>query len=229
MSVNWLPDDFFIGHPGPPEARPARPIGQGDVFVDVPVCVSTVRNGDQVGAKVKHAAVIVVGSSCGMRKTAGGLNDAIHVAPIHRLARLAPGWSTPWGGHLQVLPLPGLRLPEHDDQLAADLGRIGLCGMHTLDPRKRVASVSAAGMRALKARLSGYFIRVAIPAELVLVGASEEWYELDLWEQWVTQRGTEDGFQPWLDGENPDYPYQRRRDTLYDDYVGLGRQIADSM
>ncbi len=124
--------------------------------------------------------MIIVASSCGMRKTAGELNEVIHVAPIKRLSSLAPGWSHPWDGWLHVLPLPGLTLGDAGENAGANLGRIGLCGSDTLNLGRRLACVSLSGMRALKARLSTYFARVSIPDGILEVGAHEEWHELDL-------------------------------------------------
>jgi hypothetical protein len=227
--VSWLPDDFFIGHPNPPEARPHRPIGQGDVFRSVPIAGKTAMRDGQVGLKAKVETVIVVASSCGMRKARdGALNDVIHVAPIKRLASLAPGWGAPWDGHLHVLPLPGLALTENGDPVAANLSRIGLCGTKALASDHRVASVSLNGMGALKARLASYFVRVSISEAMVRVGAHEEWHELDLWERWITRAGDGPGFQEWLSEENPNYPGRQRRETLYDDLVGIREQLDEA-
>lgn len=223
--MSWLPDDFFIGHPGPPDRPRLRPIGQGDVFEGVPVPGRTaVRNGEPV-SRTKIETVIVVASSCGMRKQAGGINDVIHVAPVQRLSSLAPGWSAPWDGWLNVLPLPGLVPGDSGDALGANLARVGLCGADTLDTGRRLASVSLSGMRALKARLATYFVRAPIPDSVVGVGAHDEWHELDLWERWTARTGSEAGFQIWLDEANPNYPDRRRRDTIYDDLVGIRVQL----
>jgi hypothetical protein len=225
--VTWLPEDFFIGYPGPPDPRPKRPIGQGDVFTGIPIAGRTALRNEQPGLRAKIETVMVVASSCGMRKTASGLNDVIHVAPINRLASLAPGWSEPWDGWLHVLPLPGLGIEEIGDA-AADLSRIGLCGTETLDIGERMACVSVAGMQALKARLASYFVRVRIPDNVFATGAHEEWHELDLWEDWVTRTGGEAGFQEWLDETNPNYPNRARRETIYDDLEGLRDQIDEA-
>ena len=223
--MSWLPEDFFIGHPGPPEPRPDRPLGQGDVFMNVPVAVRTaVRNG-QPGASAKIETVIVVSSSCGMRKDAGRLGDLVHVAPVKRLQSVADGWSEPWEGHYNILPLPGLTVGVSGDPAAANLGRLGLCSTDALATPARTASVSLAGMRALKCRLSMYFTRAPIDDGLFAVGAQEEWHELDLWERWTTRTGGEDGFQGWLDEVNPNFPARTRRQTIYDDLVGIGQQL----
>ncbi|MCZ7589364.1 MAG: hypothetical protein M5U27_11040 [Gaiella sp.] len=225
--MNWLPDDFFIGHPAPPQSSPTRPLGQGDVFLEVPVAGRTgVRNG-QPGLRAKLENVIVVGSSCGIRKEGGELNDVIHVAPIKHLASMAPGWGPPWSGWLHVLPLPGLEINGEGDW-AANLARIGLAGTDTLTAAHRVASVSQQGMEALKARVATYFVRADIPTTVLGVGAHEEWHELDLWERWVERTGAQDGFQQWLDEENPNYPGRRRRDTLYDDLAGVRQQLDET-
>jgi hypothetical protein len=227
--VSWLPDDFFIGHPGPPEVPPARPIGQGDVFRFVPVAGKTALRDGQPGVQAKVETAIVVASSCGMRKAAdGALNDLIHVAPVKRLASLAPGWAEPWEGWLHVLPLPGLELTDEGDPAAANLSRIGLCATATLDLKNRIGCLSLNGMRALKTRLSMYFVRVEVPSALVEIGAHEEWHELDLWQRWTTRTGEEAGFQQWLSEENPNYPGRQRRETLYDDLVGVRQQLDDA-
>lgn len=227
--VSWLPEDFFIGHPGAPDRRPQRPIGQGDIFEGVPVAGRTALRDGQAGLKAKTETVIIVASSCGMRKTAGELNEVIHVAPIKRLSSLAPGWSHPWDGWLHVLPLPGLTLGDAGENAGANLGRIGLCGSDTLNLGRRLACVSLSGMRALKARLSTYFARVSIPDGILEVGAHEEWHELDLWERWAASTGSEAGFHGWLDEPNPNYPDRRRRDTIHDDLIGIRHQLGEHL
>lgn len=189
---------------------------------------ASLKNG-QLGASAKMETVIVVSSSCGMRKDAGKLNDLVQVAPVKRLHSLAPGWAEPWAGRYNVLPLPGLVLGDAADESAANLGRVGLCATENLVIPARLASVSLAGMRALKTRLSMYFTRADLDGGLFAVGAHEEWHELDLWEQWTTRSGTEDGFQDWLDGVNPNFPARTRRDTIYDDLVGIQQQLDQAI
>lgn len=224
--MDWLPEDFFIGQSPALEARPNRPIGQGDVFESVPVAGRTASRNGQTGLKAKTAHLaLVVASSCGMRKgPEGALSDVIHVAPIRRLHSLAPGWAEPWEGWLNVLPLPGLTTAD-GSPAAADLSRIGLCGSDSLELARRRACVSLPGMKALKARIASYFIRVDVPPDLVGVGAHEEWHELSLWEHWAQQTGHDAGFQAWLDETNPAYPSLRRRDTIYDDLGGIETQL----
>lgn len=229
--MSWLPDDFFIGYPVEPESRPNRPIGQGDVFEGVPIAGKTkIANGD-AALKAKVETAIVVASSCGMRKgPAGALNDLVHVAPVKRLASLAPGWTEPWQGHLHVLPLPGLVLPEADDEpAAANLARIGLCATPTLNVHKRLGCVSLAGMQAVKTRVATYFTRVPVASSTMAIGAHEEWHELSLWERWTVTTGSEPTFQAWMDKENPNYSPASRRKTLYDDLVGIERQLEDAV
>jgi len=223
--VGWLPEDFFIGHPGPPERRPRRPIGQGDVFESVPVAIRAGLENGQLRTSAAVETVIVVASSCGMRKGAGQLNDLVHVAPVKRLESLARGWGEPWSGYLAVLPLPGLTHDRTAGPAAANLARIGLCSTSNLTVEKRLASVSQSGMQALKSRLSTYFTRAPVAPGLFAVGAHDEWHELELWERWVTLRGHEDGFQAWLDEINPNFVPRTRRETLYDDLVGISEQL----
>ncbi len=198
------------------------------MFADVPMAVrAAIRNG-QLGASAKIEMVIVVSSSCGMRKDAGRLNDLVQVAPVKRLPSLADGWSEPWAGRYNVLPLPGLTIGDARDPAAANLGRIGLCSTDNLATPVRLASVSLAGMRALKSRLSMYFTRAVIDDRLFAIGAQEEWHELDLWERWATRTGGEDGFQGGLDEFNPNFPARTRRETIYDDLVGIEQQLEQA-
>jgi hypothetical protein len=222
--MSWLSNDFFIEHQGVVSSKPERPIGQGDVFLDVPVAGRTTAQHGRGGLQVKSGEVIVVASSCGMRKQGGVLNDVVHVAPVSRLGRLAPSWSDGWEEWLHVLPLPGLR-SEDEEALAGNLARIGLCGSDTLLVEKRIACVSLNGMRILKARLSGYFTRQLLPPDVFETGAHKEWHELDLWERWTTVTGSSEGFQAWLDEPNPSYPERRRRDTIYEDIAALRTQL----
>jgi hypothetical protein len=224
--VAWLPDDFFIGYPEVASSG-HRPLGQGDIIDRVPLVTNTAVRDGQAGLKASVSTAIVVASSCGMRKQGGELNAVVHVAPVRRLSSLAPGWSAPWEGWLHVLPLPGLYLDDERSALAADLGRIGLCGSEALQIPARRASVSLNGMRVLKWRLASYFARVPLLESLFEVGARTEWCELDLWELWAGVSGSPDGFQRWLDETNPDYPSRSRRSTIYDDFAGLQQQLRE--
>jgi hypothetical protein len=67
-----------------------------------------------------------------------------------------------------------------------------------------------------------------VPTGIIGVGAHEEWHELDLWERWCERTGAPDGFQAWLSEENPNYLGRRRRDTLYDDLVGIRQQMDEA-
>lgn len=91
----WPPEHFFLGQPGELEASPQRPIGQGDVFHEVPFPAKYVDKQEFFSSK--KASVIVVASSCGMRKGPGGqLNKLIHAAPIKPKSSLAPHWDEPF-------------------------------------------------------------------------------------------------------------------------------------
>ena len=220
-----------MGHPEAPEARPNRPIGQGDVFKSVPVAGKTKAANGKPALKAKLETAIVVASSCGMRKgPKGALNDLVHVAPVKRLDSLAPGWSEPWVGHLQVLPLPGLVLPDAaGDSVAANLGRIGLCATPSLDMANRLGCASLNGMQALKTRVATYFARSPMAPTTMAIGAHEEWHELNLWERWTNSTGDPTTFQAWLDEENPNYAPRQRRQTLYDDLAGIEAQLDEAV
>lgn len=225
--MGWLPDQFFIGHPDA-TSSPDRPLGQGDVIADVPIVTRAAKRGGEVGLKTTLSLAIVVASSCGMRKDGGELNSVVHVAPVKRLASLAPGWSEPWDGHLNVLPLPGIHSDEDGSPMAADLARIGLCDRTALQVAARRASVSLEGMQVLKWRLATYFARAPLEPSLFDVAATVEWNELELWQQWKARHGDFDGFQLWLSQENQRFPGQSRRDTVYDDFDGLSAEIEQA-
>jgi hypothetical protein len=225
--MSWPPDDLFLGYPGPLEPRPFRPLGQGDIFDGAVMAGKIAVVGGRAALRPTTETVMVVASSCGMRKRAGALNEMVHVAPVKRISSLAPGWSEPWDpkGYLNVMPLPGLMVGNPAGTAGVDLARMSMCPSEVLEPARRLACVSRAGMKAVKARLAIYFTRVSIPDGIFEVGAAEEWNELDLWEAWVARDGNQAGFQEWLDAENPNFAGSARRDSLYDDYAGLLDQL----
>lgn len=222
--MSWPPDTLFRA-----VSEQCRPLGQGDIYRDVPVAGKTaVSNNGDLGLKAKRARLaVVVGSSCGMRKAAdGALTDVLHVAPISELRVLVPSWSgsPPFdpSENLAVMPLPGL--PD-EPVLGANLARIGLTATAGLSPDKRVASMTVAGLAALKTRVSTYFTRNVIPVQIAQVGAEVEYAELELWSEWVHMTGDESGFQPWLDEANRNFEGRTRRETLYDDLEGIRGQL----
>lgn len=228
--MTWPPGDLFIGPPGAPTTDPNRPVGQGDVFTDVPLATATQLNaGGGAQAKAKSETAIVVASSCGLRKgPQGNLSPLIHLAPVKAVTSLAPGWDQPFdpNQHLAVMPLIGLGLSADS---GANLERTGLASSDFVLVENRIASVSLAGMAAFKARIASYFVRTNIPPKALEVGAAKEWHELGLWEHWTTTHGNPDDFQAWLEAANPNYPGTRRRDTLMDDLVSLQEQVAEGM
>lgn len=223
--MGWLPEHFFIGHPNP-TSSPYRPLGQGDVIAGVPIVTRVAKRNGETGLKAKSSLAIIVASSCGMRKDSGELNVVVHVAPVNRLGSLAPGWSDPWEGYLNVLPLPGLRSEDDGSPMATNLARIGLCDSTVLQEGMRKASVSVEGMRVLKWRLATYFARAPLEPSLFQVAATTEWNELELWQRWKERYGTFDGFQDWLGQENVRFSGRSRRDTIYDDFEGLASDIG---
>lgn len=83
-------------------------------------------------------------------------------------------------------------------------------------------------MTALKARLTAYFTRSRVETELFAAGTHDEWHELDLWELWTQRKNTPDGFQDWLDEENPNTPGSARRDTLSSDIDATREQLDEA-
>lgn len=223
--MTWPPNDFFLSAE---TVSAGRPVGQGDVFRDVPIGkMAKLVDGEARGKTKKFPMAMVVASSCGMRKGAeNALSDAVQVAPVTPIASLVPGgWNDPWDptDHMYALPLPGL---DGGEALALNIAQIGLTSKESLALDNRIASVDRPGMAALKERLATYFVRHQIPAGALEVGAAEEWYELNLWEAWVEKHGSEAGFQAWLEESNtPDFPDRTRREMLFEDYEGLMEQV----
>ncbi len=191
------PDDPYLYRQDDPDAAPARPISQGDVFIDIPLAGAATldpRHGIWKGnAKTgKKAIGLLVTHPCASRSSRTfELENTVSLAPVVKKPR---NWGPPWDGYLRYFPLPGLR---GDQDYVADLNAAGPVPSAALDGR-RIACLNEEGIVALFHRLAMNKIRYPdVPTHFV-VEAHKLMVEIDLWERWVEVRGTEAGFQEWL-------------------------------
>lgn len=199
MEEAWLPDDLYVAREDEPDVRPHRPICQGDVFRGVGI-VRGVREVQSTVWKTKvgykpETLAMVVAHPCSSRS-----NESHRLKPDLTLAPIVPKpprFEAPWQGFYELFPLPGL---VDGGDYVAELSRVfpidpdGLCG-------RRIACLTALGLAALLDRLTKNATRLE-PAHVPGHFASEAerlTFEFDLWEIWVATRGTEEGFQEWLD------------------------------
>lgn len=196
----YLPDDPYLYRQDEPNAAPNRPISQGDVFVDIPLIGAARPNEKQAGSWVAtkprtgpNALGMLVPHPCASRsQTTYRLNPTVSVAPV---VRRPEKFEKPWAGHLHLFPLPSLRLGE---DYVAKLDEAVPVAREALDGH-RIACLNAEGLTALFHRHAMNRIRYPeIPAHFDFE-AERLTNETDLWEWWVKVRGTEDGFQQWLD------------------------------
>jgi hypothetical protein len=196
----WLPEDMYLAAADEPVVRPGRPICQGDIFMGLPI----VRGAQEVKPKQwkskagfkPDALSMLVAHPCSSRSNATHrLKNDITLAPVIP----APAeWGTPWSGYYELFPLPNLR---GGTDFVADLSR-GFPVRPEYLADRRVACLSLHGLAALLDRLAKNATRlepVHVPGHF-LSEAERLFFEFELWEVWATARGTEDGFQEWLDG-----------------------------
>lgn len=73
---------------------------------------------------------------------------------------------------------------------------------------RRIACLNAEGLAALFHRLSLNSTRLDRIPDHFKSEADRLSVEVDLWETWANARGTEEGFQTWLDGEFGGQPFE---------------------
>ncbi|HTU86781.1 MAG TPA: hypothetical protein VMF57_14475 [Solirubrobacteraceae bacterium] len=202
MSVaDFLPDDLYLYRQDAPHAAEARPIGQGDVFVDIPLVRAAQRKDrhpTQFTAPVKSgdkSLGIVVSHPCSSRsRSTHALKESVLLAPV---VRCPDGFEAPWTGYYEYFPLPGLR---EDIDYVADLSAICPVRSAYLEGQ-RVACLTDKGLAALFYRLAVNFLRLDRIPDDYSAEAERLCYETNLWELWTRRKGTEEGFQAWLDEE----------------------------
>jgi hypothetical protein len=202
MSIaTFLPHELFLHRQDVPHVGGARPLSQGDVFLGIPLLRAAKekeRHPGQWTAQVKgveNALGMLVSHPCSSRsRTTHALKESVSVAPI---SRCPPGFAVPWTGYYEYFPLPGLR--EGADYVA-DLSAICPVRSGFLEA-KRIACLTAEGLAALFYRLAVNFTRLDRMPDHYSAEADWLFSEMSLWEIWTVAKGTEVGFQSWLDGE----------------------------
>lgn len=193
-----FPDEPYRYLEREPQAGPCRPISQGDVFINIPLAGPAVADTRHEGvwkgtAKTGPKAIgILVTHPCASRsRRTFQLEEVVALAPI---GKCPSRWGPPWTGSYRHFPLPGLR---DGADYAADLNAICPVPSAALEGR-RIACLSEAGLVALFHRLALNQLRYPEIPTHFQVEAHKLNTEIDLWERWVQVRGTEDGFQEWL-------------------------------
>lgn len=191
-------DDPYLHRQDDPPTAPARPISQGDVFVNIPLAGVATPDPRHQGvwkgnAKTGDKAIgMLVTHPCASRsRRTFELEEVVAVAPV---GKRPSGWGPPWAGYWRYFPLPGLR---RGDDYAADLNAVCPVPSAALD-RQRIASLNEAGLVALFHRLALNQLRYPQIPTHFRVEAHKLSVETELWERWVEVRGAEKGFQDWL-------------------------------
>jgi hypothetical protein len=147
-----------------------RPVGPGDVFVDV---------------ALGHLAVpfigpvMVVGHPCSLRRGLA-LQDDIPVAPV-----VSPGVPSARHPHAdRVLPVDKLIPPGSDENRVVQLTRTTTVPAVRLVVAQRCASLNSAGVVALQQRVVGNLTRVKVAAGVIAEHCRGPLTELELWSDW---------------------------------------------
>jgi hypothetical protein len=208
---NFLPPDPYLYRADTPHAGGARPLSQGDVFVNIPLLraakpnprhegqwVAAVKSGEQaLGMLTTHPC-------SGRSRTTHRLKEAVSVAPV---SRAPSGFGPPWAGFYEYFPLPGLKGGE---DYVADLSAVCPVKSEFL-VGQRIACLNAEGLAALFHRLSLNSTRLDRIPDHFGSEAERLSYEMALWETWANARGTEDGFHAWLDEEFGGQPLENEQ------------------
>lgn len=181
-----------------PPAGPHRPLSQGDVFDGVPLVSAAVPNPKQAGTwktpKPRLGLGMFVTHPCASRnQVTFKLAPFVAVAPVVKCPK---EWGPPWDGYYYLIPLPGLR---NGEDYVARLDQVCSVASEAL-PGHRVACLNQAGLEALFHRLAMNSLRFPETPAHYRTEAARLTYEVDLWELWTKQSGSEDGFQEWLNG-----------------------------
>lgn len=188
----WMPDEsIYLERADDPHVRASRPYNQGDVFADVPI--ATAGRGEDK-PRIVVGPVIVLGHPCSIY-AGGRLIETQLVASVRPVEDAVSGrpFEAPWGTHLFLFPLPGLK-DGHD--FVADFRRVGTTHFKNLEGR-RTACLTLDGWAALQRRWAWHTLRADIPLESRANDQRGIWNELELWEEW-TDRGYPSGeFTAW--------------------------------
>lgn len=209
-----FPTDPYLYRQDDPHAGPARPISQGDVFINIPLAGPATPDPRHAGvwkgtAKMgKKAMGILVTHPCASRsRRTFQLEDVVAIAPIGKCPH---DWGPPWEGNFRHFPLPRLR---GGNDYAADLNAVCPVPSAALEGQ-RIATLNETGLVALFHRLALNQLRYPEVPTHFRVEAHKLSVEIELWERWTQSRGTEDGFQDWLNEPFGGQPLEDEHGTL---------------
>jgi hypothetical protein len=196
-----FPSAPYLYREDEPPAGIGRPLSQGDVFVDIPLVGPAQPNPKQAGSWVApkprtgpKALGLFVTHPCASRsQTTYALTPYVSIAPV---VKCPSNWEPPWEGWYQYFPLPGLRGGQ---DYVAKLSEVCPVPSAALEGR-RIACLTGEGLEALFHRLAMNSLRFPETPAHYRTEAARLTYEINLWERWTNARGTESGFQEWLDG-----------------------------
>jgi hypothetical protein len=211
-SPPWLPEhSIYLELAGAPTARPARPLNQGDVFVDVPI--ATVGR-DAEKPKVNVGPALLLGHPCSIHAGRRIIETQL-VAAVRHKAEAVSGSRTlepPWDSYYYLFPLPGL---IDGEDFVADFRRVGTTHFKNLGDR-RIACLTQDGWAALQRRWAWHTLRADLPLSSRSADLAGLWNELQLWEEWNSRDQAYEEFPVWLGQpqEGGAYAGTTRRDLM---------------
>lgn len=155
-----------------------RPVFTGDVFENVQV---------QGLGQARTKNVILLQHPCALRSNGVDLHPRLMVVEV-RQHRVIP--VEDWTGHISKMPLPDLKptVTSGKRNQAAFFDEPYLVGPDDLDPNKRVACLSQAGVNLLLQRWVHHNSRAVVPTATYQDVSSPAFEEADLIEEWVEER-----------------------------------------
>lgn len=201
MDTPSFPEDIYLYRQDEPNAGGARPLSQGDVFLNIPLLRAAKQDSrhqskwvPQVKSGPKAIGILLTHPCSGRSRGTYELRESVSVAPV---VRRPAGFEPPWHGYYEFFPLPALKGGE---DYVADLAATCPVRSEYLHGH-RIASLTSEGVAALFHRLALNSSRLDRIPDHFAAEANRLHFEMSLWELWATDRGTEHGFQNWLDEE----------------------------
>ena len=221
-----FPEEPYLYRLDEPNAGAARPLSQGDVFLDIPL-VGPAQPDPRKSGKwrspkprtgLKALGLFVTHPCASRSQETHRLATYVSIAPV---VKCPSNWGSPWDGWYEYFPLPGLR--EGED-FVAKLGEVCPVPSAALEGR-RIACLSLEGLEALFHRLAMNALRFPETPVHYKTEAARLTNETNLWERWAERRGTEEGFQAWLDEP---FEGQAREDAEGSQIAGSARPTGQS-
>lgn len=209
----WLPGgSIYLDRSDTPHVRAARPLNQGDVYVNV----RTVRAGPDEKTKVEVGPVILIGHPCAIYRgrTPFEMQFVAAVRPVVEAVPDRP-FEAPWDTHKYLFPLPNLM---GGTDYVADFRRLGMTHFKNLRER-RVACLNREGWAALQRRWAWHTLRANIPLDERAGDIRGLWTEFALWEEWTSRGHEATAFETWFREPQAEGPYQG---TARSDLIDFG-------